>query len=141
MLAGHVEVYDQLGIGGWAIDDEQPGVPQLVDILFDGHFYARVTASLPKRGRGECGFKLLLPREVGIRRERVLVEVRFAANQALLGNSPAISPSAGRPSGFWSWCRPDCAMDTTRSKRGLPRFVSTSGRITIPATGWCSIPP
>lgn len=88
MLAGHVEVYDQLGIGGWAIDDEQPGVPQLVDILFDGHFYARVTASLPKRGRGECGFKLLLPREVGIRRERVLVEVRFAANQALLGNSP-----------------------------------------------------
>jgi polysaccharide pyruvyl transferase WcaK-like protein len=88
MLAGHVEIYDQAMIGGWAVDDERPGEPQFVDILFDGRLYARIAASLPRRDRGACGFKLVLPREIGIGRERTLVEVRFGSTGALLGNSP-----------------------------------------------------
>ena len=88
MLAGHVDIYDHSLIAGWAADDERPGEPQFVDILFDGRLYARVAASLPRRDRGDSGFKLVLPREIGICRERTLVEVRFAGTNVLLGNSP-----------------------------------------------------
>jgi len=67
-LNGSLDVCDEKGIGGWAIDEYTPGVPVEIDIIIDDQLVAKTIAGIFRQdlfdsgiGNGACAFYTPMP--------------------------------------------------------------------------------
>lgn len=89
-LKGSLDICDERGIAGWAVDNHNPNQPMTVDIFIDGELIIQTTANLIRKdllgigiGDGRCGFNVSMPDEFFDGNEHI-AEVRDALTGLLL---------------------------------------------------------